>query len=117
MTLRRNALLAIFLLLVVSAAGQTSTLTYNRQWTLVDTLARRELPRSALRVIDTILNQARADHNDVQLIKALMAWIDLTGRLYDFPYAEVFEKLNEGNSWAGPPAQAILQNMLARAYW
>jgi len=117
MTLLRNAFLAFFLLLAVSAAGQTSTLTYNRQWTLVDTLARRELPRSALKVIDTLLNQARTEHNDVQLIKALMAWIDLTGRLYDFPYAEAFEKLNHGISWAGPPAQAILQNMLARAYW
>jgi hypothetical protein len=109
--------LSISIWVVNSAVAQVPGHNYARQWRAVDSLTRRALPKSALSVVDSIGEEAKADRDDIQFTRALI----LRLRLFNLPAEKVFPtavgELDEGMAWVGRPARAILQNLAATLYW
>src|ERR1700761_8957024 len=76
--IRKLSLLMLFILSVAVvlvpawAFAQTGGEPYAARWRVVDSLIfQKNLPQSALKVVDDIYAQAGREKNDVQLIKAL----------------------------------------------
>ena len=112
--LLRSILLLSVCIIVPSAAR---TQGYENLWKQVDDAARRDLPRTALQLADSIRAKAMAESNEAQLLRA---W--LVGRLYGgeiapdsaAAYIERMEQVLEAET--RPVERALWHAALARAY-
>jgi hypothetical protein len=109
--------ISISILLASTAAGQAPSQSYARQWRAVDSFVRRALPKSAMRVVDSICSEAKAGHDDVQFTRALIVRLRLQNLPAEKAFPAAVGELDESMAWAGRPARAILQNLAATLYW
>jgi len=103
---------------LLSAHSQTSPQAYEKKWSVVDSLINKKgLVESAKAEVNKIFALAIKEHNDVQEIKALVYQTRLAGRKIENSDQAAIRQLEQSMDSVGQPAKAILQNILADAYW
>jgi len=118
MNLRNAVLLLFFCLLYSFLTAQVKQTDYPAKWKQVDSLARQKgLVQSALTEVNKIYALAKAEKNDVQVIRALIYRINLQETTREDAGLSAIEDLEKEISVTGQPARSILQNILATTYW
>lgn len=70
--MKKQLLIGLFLILTISMIAQTSNNKYESGWTKVSDLEKQDLPQSAIKIVNDILQKAIAEKNTTQVIKALI---------------------------------------------
>lgn len=89
---------------------------YATNWLRVYRYELKELPKSALAVVDSIYSYALRHKNDEQRIKALIYQSKFTLTLEEDAELKVVQRLKAEVSRSRPPASAIIHNYLAEIY-
>lgn len=97
--------------------NMTSTADYNDAWARVDSLERQGLPESARAVVNEIYDDAKADGNQPQVIKALLHQVKYVVYLEEDAVNTVVARFREEIEATEPPARAVLQSYLGELYW
>ena len=117
--MKKNILVSILISLIFTgfllAAKENSSL--EKRWEKVEALADKQLPESALKEVESILNQAQKEKNSPQVIKALVYKMRFT--LEKNPdeaptLIKDFEAFTEKNT--DPAESALLNSMTAELY-
>jgi len=90
---------------------------YKKQWQKVDSLERKQLPKSAAEVVNEIYAQAKADNNAPQRVKALIHQLKYIAVLEEVEQPVLMQRLEDEIAENEPPVSNILHSMLAEAYW
>lgn len=91
--------------------------SYSQLWHTVDSLKQKQLTRSALEVIEVILEKSNADKNDPQRLKALIHKLALETTIEDQVFTESLTALEEEAKNATFPLKNMLHSMLGEIYW
>src|SRR5258708_39140226 len=103
---------------LLSVYSQTAPEVYERKWSVVDSLINKKgLIESGRTEVNKNFALAIKEHNDVQLIKALVYRTTLAGRKNEDSEPAAINQLEQSMDSAGRPVKAILQNILACGYW
>lgn len=102
-----------------------SSASYRADWAQIDSLENKRLPKSALRIVDEILEKARRDNNPSQLVKSLLhkaKYIEDTderGRLASIALleSEVKQLLFPAKQVLHSILGDIYQKQLSSSYW
>ncbi|GAA4293482.1 alpha-2-macroglobulin family protein [Aestuariibaculum suncheonense] len=107
----------VLLIMIFTSFNYAQTPSYDDLWTKVDLLEAEGLPKSALKIIETIKLKAEKDNNDAQFIKTM---------LFKSKFALILEEdaqLNIINDFKAEitqrefPTKNILESLLANMYW
>ena len=90
---------------------------YGRQWTKVDSLIQKGLPKSALEIVEQIYNQTKIEGDSPQFIKAVLYKIKLTASYEEEFMEKIIADINEEVAQAGSPDKQVLHSVLADLYW
>ncbi|MTI22922.1 alpha-2-macroglobulin [Fulvivirga sp. RKSG066] len=90
---------------------------YGSKWLEVYRLEVKELPKSALEIVDSIYNHAKANNNEEQLIKALIYQSKFALTLEENAELKVVNRFKEEIRQSSNPSRGILQNYLAKIYF
>jgi len=90
---------------------------YARYWKKVDSLQQKALPQSALKMVNTIYEKAKAENQPDQLVKAVIHWLKLTSYTEEDAFVLSLIDLKKEAIKASFPARPILHSMLAEMYW
>jgi hypothetical protein len=116
----KKSLLFVALIAIVSitvSLAQKSKLTIEKRWEKVDELAEKQLPESALKEVEVVLNQAQKEKNSVQVIKAMVYKMRFTLEKEPDKAPELikdFEAFTEKST--DPAERALLHSMTAELY-
>ncbi|GGF48366.1 alpha-2-macroglobulin family protein [Echinicola rosea] len=110
-----KSLLFLFLLsLPILAFSQDK---YQSQWNKVEKLELKNLPQSALAVTDSIYQQAKAEGNSPQWIKAMLYQAKFALTLEEEAQVKIIAHYNKEIAQTNAPERNILESMLAQFYW
>jgi uncharacterized protein YfaS (alpha-2-macroglobulin family) len=90
---------------------------YARYWKQVDSLQQKGLPQSALKVVNTIYEKAKAENQPDQLVKAVIHRLKFTAYTEEDAFVLSLIDLKKEAAKATLPARPILHSMLAEMYW
>jgi Bacterial Alpha-2-macroglobulin MG10 domain/Alpha-2-macroglobulin family/MG2 domain len=90
---------------------------YSNNWKTVDSLDSKSLPKSALQVVETIYNHAKAEQNVTQLVKSVIYKMKYNEDVQEDAFAKNIESVEKESQTAVFPVKPILQSMLAEMYW
>ncbi|HEY9115954.1 MAG TPA: MG2 domain-containing protein, partial [Bacteroidales bacterium] len=90
---------------------------YSNEWKQVDTLAQQGLPRSAIQVVDKIFNEAKAEANEPQYIKALIYRASLQGQYQEDHLVGAINSFQVELATAAGVEKQIIQSLLAELYY
>ncbi len=90
---------------------------YTSQWQKVDSLERKQLPKSALELVNQIYAQAQKDQRQGQLVKAVVHRVKYTGMMEEEAQVKAIQSFEAEAKQAAQPAKALLQSMLGQIYW
>jgi hypothetical protein len=90
---------------------------YAADWKLFEIYSQKNLPKSALEVVKKIYAKAKRDHQDAQLIKSLVAMIDMQRENTENNEIAAFLDFDKEISTAAEPTRSILQSLQAKMYW
>jgi len=90
---------------------------YEKQWQEVDKHIQKNLPQSALKVIDEIYARAKADKNSEQVVKALIYKLRMDNSYQEDPQAGQIYVLEDELKKSTFPEKNVLASMLAQSYW
>lgn len=95
-----------------------SKFNYDQAWQRIDSLLAKQLPKTAAPLIDKLYLQARADKQEAQLLKAIIAKGHLLRSLqedeYDKTIALLEQELKQNNT---QPLRQLLHSLLADVYY
>ncbi|NOX86310.1 MAG: hypothetical protein GXO86_10165, partial [Chlorobi bacterium] len=89
---------------------------YDGQWSRVENFVKRGLPRSAIRVVDSIYQSALKEGNQPQKIKALIYRVSLQSRFEEDHLVKAIRTFENELSESQPPEKQILHSLLAEMY-
>ncbi len=90
---------------------------YSKKWQAVDSLDSKSLPKSALQVVEKIYNQAKAEQNVTQLVKAVIYKMKYNEDTQEDAFAKNIESIEKETETSAFPVKPILHSMLAEMYW
>jgi uncharacterized protein YfaS (alpha-2-macroglobulin family) len=90
---------------------------YDELWKDVQQFEVKELPKSALAVVETIYQKAEKSKNSAQLIKALLYKSKFALTLEENAQLKVINQLKTEIETATTPTKNILESILANLYW
>ncbi|HLN73979.1 MAG TPA: alpha-2-macroglobulin family protein, partial [Prolixibacteraceae bacterium] len=105
-----------FLILVISLTVMSQN-PYPKEWQTIDSLVRLRQPQSALQLINRIYDQAKASHQEEQLLKATLYRLNLEGSFMEDHYKVTIERTLQDLRWAKAPVKQILHSIVADLYW
>ncbi len=106
----------MLLLLLVSWQGRSVPDNYNKLWMQVQHFSDKDLPRSALKVIDKIYARAKADGNESQLVKSLLYRMSMESRFQEDFRLKSIRLLRNELKTASPVEKHILYSLLGQLY-
>lgn len=89
---------------------------YSPRWSRVYRCEVKDLPKSALEIVDSIYNHAKGAENETQVIKALIYQSKFANTLKEDAEAEIISKFRQEIETAKAPYKHILHAMLANLY-
>ncbi len=96
---------------------QGSPMTYGQYWKKVDSLTKKGLSKSALEVVMTIYEKAKAEDEQAQLVKAVIHRMKFQSMTEEDETKKIINDLTKDCNKVKSPANAILHSMLAETYW
>lgn len=118
--MKKNLISVMALILVLAGflVAQKKTIAgYDEQWKMIDSLSDQQLPESALKKVNLILNQATKEKNTVQMFKATVYKMKLT---LDKDPDETPQLIRDFEAFTGTIGdasdQALLYSMTADLY-
>ena len=113
----RYLLLALFCITSIwTVYGQKNDF-YSKHWSNVYKYELKELPQSALTVVDSIYTKAKRDKNAQELIKALIYQSKFAIHLQENAEVSVINKLKQEIEQSERPLKNLLESVLANIYW
>lgn len=107
----------LFLFSIMSVYAQPTNNKYEKEWEQIEQLEKEDLPRSALDIIDRILNNAVKSRNNSQVIKALVYKNKLNIQIdYDTKNNLLSDLSNSASKSNNECEKALLYSMLAELY-
>ncbi len=103
--------------ILASTYVATPSYNYKQQWSKVDSLEKKGLPKSALEVVEKIYTKAKEEGNKPQFIKAVLYKIKLQTDYQEDYYKKIFNDLNTEIAGASTPEKQILHSITADIYW
>jgi TonB-dependent SusC/RagA subfamily outer membrane receptor len=113
--MRSTLLLLLVVLLYYPAHAQKDF--YSRHWSDVYKHEIKNLPQSALTIVDTIYYQAKKDKNITEITKAVLYQSKFALILQENAELVVVEKFKKEIEASQPPLRNVLESMLAQVYW
>jgi len=90
---------------------------YKKLWAKIDSLEKKQLPKSAAEVVNEIYAKAKEDNNVPQRVKALIYQLKYIAVLEEVEQPVLMQRLEDEIAVNEPPVTNILHSMLAEAYW
>ncbi|MDP4207330.1 MAG: alpha-2-macroglobulin family protein [Bacteroidota bacterium] len=110
--------MAFALMLLFNLVGShAQTFNYNGLWYEVDTCEQDGLPKSALQKAKIIYDQARAEKNYPQFVKAFIHTMKYRSLTTDKAFVQNLMEAERVADSASFPAKPILHSMLGEMYW
>lgn len=120
----RNLFLALGLLIIFNhcAPAQNkpnnmSLFDFEKAWKEVQDYDDKDLPESALKVVNDISAHAKAENNGAQLVKAIIHQMGFASEKEDNALAKNLVTLRQEAEQASFPVKPVLHSMLAELYW
>ncbi|MGB5849238.1 MAG: alpha-2-macroglobulin family protein [Ignavibacteriaceae bacterium] len=90
---------------------------YEAAWHKVDSLVNEGLTRSALDIVEEILNTAKDENNQPQIIKSLFYKLRFTNYTQEDSHVKILGEVKDEIKTTSFPANAVLKSILANTYW
>lgn len=118
----KTQLLVILASLLISIDfEQTKTASmpydYEKAWQQVAEFENKGLPESALKVVNTIYEEAKKEQNAPQLVKAVIHQLKFTDYKEENAFVKNLNRLRDEANTATFPAKPLLHSMLGEMYW
>ncbi len=97
--------------------GQFGDFDYDKLWSDVEALMQNGLPKSALKIVEEIYQQAKSENNTPQIIKSILYKFRLKSEYEENFQIKVIEELKDQIENSGEPEKQILHSILAEFYW
>ena len=122
--MKRISVVLILLIIVLSVivpvlmAQKTKSISMETRWKKVEEYAQKQMPESALKEVETILEQAKKEHNSPQIIKATVNKMRfMLDKNPDEATELIKEFENMTNESKDPVEKAVMQSMTAELYY
>ena len=106
----------LFIASIATVHGQKNDF-YAKHWSNVYKYELKELPQSALAVVDSIYHRAKRDRNTQELIKALIYQSKFAVYLQENAEIGIVNKFKTEISQSERPLKNLLESVLANIYW
>ena len=113
----RNTLLLCLALFLSSNVNAQKKEFYTERWSDVYKNEFKDLPQSALMIVDTIYYQAKMDKNITEITKSLLYQSKFAMILKEKAEIVVVQKFKKEIEASHAPLRNILESMLAEIYW
>jgi uncharacterized protein YfaS (alpha-2-macroglobulin family) len=105
------------MILLFANFSNAQTEDYAKLWQEVDELDMQGLPKSALKIVESIEKKAKASNNTPQEVKTLLFRSKYAIILEEEAQFKIIEEFKDAISKSEAPTKNVLQNMLATLYW
>ncbi|MBX2914038.1 MAG: hypothetical protein KF856_02070 [Cyclobacteriaceae bacterium] len=117
----KTQLLVILATLLISIDFEpkkpTMPYDYEKAWQQVAEFENKGLPESALKVVNTIYDEAKKEQHAPQLVKAVIHQLKFTDYKEENAFVKNLNRLRDEANTAVFPAKPLLHSMLAEMYW
>lgn len=119
----KNPLLVLALTFMLQSAlaqnksGPMTRFDYEKAWNEAKKFENEGLPESALKVVNTIYEQAKKENNAGQLVKAVIHQLKFTDYKEENAFIKNLNRLREEAQTATFPIKPLLHSMLGEMYW
>ena len=90
---------------------------YKQKWEKIDSLDKKGLPKSALKVVDEIYTKAKKENKSEQVIKSFIYNLKYKNQIEENAFERLCAELDSTAEKASFPDNAIMNTMLADMYW
>lgn len=90
---------------------------YTNMWEKVDSLSRKGLTRSVLKVVETIYEKAKKEENAPQFVKAIIHKLKFESYIEDESFVKAIKKLSDEIEKTKYPIKPIMHSYIASIYW
>ena len=90
---------------------------YKALWAKIDSLQDLSLPKSALKIVDKIYTEAKADNNTNQIVKAFIYKLKFSSQTTEDGFSSNLLDLQQEITKSKFPTTNILHSILAQMYW
>jgi uncharacterized protein YfaS (alpha-2-macroglobulin family) len=119
--MKAQLLVVLVSLLVTIDFGQIKNISmpynYEKAWQEVKEFENKGLPESALKVVNTIYEEAKKEQNAQQLVKAVIHQLKFTDYKEENAFVKNLNRLRDEAQTATFPTKPLLHSMLAEMYW
>lgn len=120
--MRKYLMLLLALFFIGSMNAQTkpdsmNIFDFEKAWKEVSSFESKDLPESALKVVEEIYEQANKEGNTGQLVKAVVHQLKFLDYKEENGFARNLKRLKVEADHASFPAKPLLHSMLAEMYW
>ncbi len=105
------------LLMILFSTLLNAQENYKGLWDQVQKFETKNLPKSALKVVNTIYNKAEKSNNSPQIIKSLLYKSKFSLTLEENAQLKIINQFKEQIDKNSFPTKNILENILANLYW
>lgn len=112
-----SALTTMLLVIGTGRAGNKSDQTYEQLWEQARQLNEKQLPQSALLVVNRLYEKAVAEGNQQQMLHALIFGFGLRKSFEDDVFKNALAQTRQLSLKAGFPVKEIAHSLLAEMYW
>ncbi|WNH08097.1 MG2 domain-containing protein [Thalassobellus suaedae] len=109
--------LSILMIILFANLSNAQTNDYKNLWSKVDTFEMQGLPKSALKIVETIKKQATKDNNKPQLIKTMLFKSKFALILEENAQIKIINDFKTEIEKSTFPTKNILESLLANLYW
>jgi hypothetical protein len=122
MNMKSSFLALSILLLLTQCVAQNkpntmNSIDYEKAWKEVTEFENKGLPESALKVVEGIAKQAKAENNAAQLVKAIIHRMKFRDAKEEDAFAKNMVQLKQEAAKATFPVKPLLHSMLGELYW
>nr|WP_321224978.1 carboxypeptidase-like regulatory domain-containing protein [uncultured Psychroserpens sp.] len=110
-------IISILMILLFANFSNAQNDDYAKLWQEVDEFDMQGLPKSALKVVETIEKKAKANKNTPQEVKTLLYKSKYALILEDEAQFKIIGEFKDAIAKSESPTKNVLQNMLATLYW
>ena len=108
--------LLILLSVVLSSFAYGNPKSYDSYWKEIDQLIEKQLPKSALPLLDEVYAKAEQEKNQPQQLKTITYRFKILNQIEEEPLVASIEYANAQLDKMSQPAKAILHSILAQLY-
>ncbi|MFI1745333.1 alpha-2-macroglobulin family protein [Thalassobellus sediminis] len=109
--------LSILMIILFSNFSKAQTNDYKNLWSKVDAFEIQGLPKSALKIVESIEKQATKENNAPQLIKTMLYKSKFALILEEDAQLKIINDFKTEIKKSTFPTKNILENLLANLYW